>query len=78
MMGLLSVETEQMLRAEKIRIIALFGIKRKDEPPFFLSGLWPADEDSFILDPSLYYAAVEADDPEEAVRVFRDKLFGGL
>ncbi len=73
-------ELDRELKREKIRVIAFMGTKRHGEAPFFLAALWPAEPDEYgaILDPDKFYATAEGDSPEEAVRLFRDKLYGGL
>lgn len=80
-MGQLRDTVRRRLEKEKVRIVAFFGMKRQDEPPFFLAGIWPVEPDesaTAILDPSKFYATVQADSPEEAIRLFKDKLYGGL
>ena len=71
---------QRELEAERIHVTAFFGVNRKDEPPFFFAAVWPAAQDdiSAILNKDLFYATAWANDPEEAVRIFRDKLYGGL
>lgn len=68
------------LDAEKVHVTAFFGIRTRGEPPFFFAAVWPAAPDDYaaILNKDLFYAAVTAGTPEEAVRLFRDKLYGGL
>lgn len=70
----------QELEMERIHVTAFFGVQRKDEPPFFFSAVWPAgpDDHTALLDKDLFYATAWGDSPEEVVRIFRDKLYGGL
>jgi hypothetical protein len=70
----------KQLSREQIHVTAFFGTKVRDEPPFFLAASWPVDPDdpAGFLDPDLFYAVVYGETPEEAVSLFRDKLYDGL
>lgn len=68
----------QLLADEHIKIYAFFGMKHRDEPPYFFAGVAPAEESTAIWDPDLIYATAEGDSPESAIEAFRQKMWRGL